>query len=64
LDRFSGELGTVRLSLTTRADDSIVGADRRLGAAGTPPTGERELRERATDEHEPGGFRRADPHFF
>jgi hypothetical protein len=64
LDGFGSKLGTVCPGIATRADDSVIGAERRLGSAGTPPTGERERRERAHDEYEPRGFRRADPHFF
>jgi len=64
LDGFSGKLGAVCLGIATRADDSVVGAERCFGTTRTPPTPERKLHERARDEYEPGGFRRADPHFF
>jgi len=64
LDAFGRKLETIGLGIATRADDSVVGAERCFGSAWTPPTSEREQRERAHDEYEPGGFRRADPHFF
>jgi hypothetical protein len=64
LDGFGGKLGTVCSGIATRADDSVIGAERCLGSTRTPPAGELERREGAHDEYEPGGFRRADPHFF